>query len=316
MTGQIQAGTLIGIAPEAVYGTYVAPTRFFALKSESLSENWAHVQRRLLRGIADSMGMVAGFHHVEGDLSMELYHTLLPHFLYASRNEVTKSGAGPYVYTTTPVHVGDVRDLPPDNYSLSITLVKGGEVFAFTGCTVSQMQFTQEEGIPTMTISIIGSAEAEESAPSPTFPATDVPFNAGQYTIQVPIASTITSVENFTFTVNDNAEPQFRLSNNSGATWVKFGEREVSAELTVDFESRAEWDAFKAITATSVSIKMTSGAHSVELRLPQAVRETYEIDGASDQGSPVMANCNYQGTYDPVTSKSYEIIVTTSEDIS
>jgi hypothetical protein len=244
-------------------------------------------------------------------------HTVLPYFLYASRNQVVKSGAGPYVYTTTPLHVGDVSDLPTaGKKSLSITVMKAGQVFGFVGCVVSQMSFTVEEGIPTMTFSIVGSAEDSESTPTPTFVTADLPFNAGQYNIQVPVSTQVLDVESFSFTVNDNAEPQFRLSENSGAQWVKFGEREVTCEMSRDFSSRAELELFKTITATSVLITLTSGANIVTLRESNAVREVYEIDGASDQGSPIMASVTYHGAYDSVTSKAYEITVTTTENIA
>jgi hypothetical protein len=314
MAGQIQGSTIVGIAFETTYGTYVPPTRFFPIRSESLSEAWNHVNRRLLRGIVDSSGYVAGNHSVEGNITMELLPAVLPHFLYVSRNSIVKSGAGPYVYTCTPTHIGDSVLLTKP--SLSITMMKAGVVFGFTGCVMSQLTITVEEGIPTMSIDIVGSQEATQTTPTPTFLATDLPFNAGQYNIQIPTASQIFAVESFTFTVNDNAEPQFRLSSNSGAQWVKFGEREATLEINRDFESRAEWDLFKALTSTTPKITLTNGASIVDITMPRAIRATYEIDGASDQGSPVMASVNYEASYDVTTSRAYQIVVTTAENIT
>lgn len=305
----IGAQTVVGIAFETTYGTWVAPTRFFPVKSESLSEPFAHVARRLIRGVADNLGHVAGNHHVEGDLVMELYPDLLPYFLYVSRNSISKSGAGPWTYTTTPTHVGDSTALTKP--SISINVFKAGESFGFRGCVVSGMEIGVEEGIPILTVHIIGSQESDQADPTPTFLTTDVPVNATGWNIQIPDASQIFTVENVTWSVNDNCEPQFRLGN-TGAQWVKFGEREVKAEAVRDFNSRTEFDAYKAVTATSFTLILTEGARSVTIKMANVTRETYEIDPSDDQGSPVMATINYMGNYNIATSKAYEIVCISS----
>ena len=306
MPQYIGAQTIVGISFETVYGTFVPATRFFPVKSENLTEPFKHVARRLIRGVADNLGHVQGNHNVEGDLVMELYPDVLPYFLYVSRVSIVKTGAGPYQYVTTPVHVGDSTALTKP--SISINVFKAGESFGFCGCAVSGWDLSVEDGIPIITVHIIGSKELDQADPTPVFLTTDVPVTAVGWAIQIPDASAILTVEDVTFSVNDNAEPQFRLGN-TGAQWVKFGEREVKAECTRDFNSRAEFDLYKVVTATSVTIILTQGSKIVTIKMANVTRETYEIDGSTDQGSPVMAKISYMGNYDITTSKSYEVTV-------
>lgn len=309
MPGQIGATAYLGISHETTYGTYVAPTRFFPIKSCSLKQVWAHRPRRVIRGIADNLGYVAGNNHVEGDIVMELMPDVLPYFLYVMRCSVVKTGAGPYQYVTTPVHIGDARSLPGTPKGMSIVLYRGGEVNAFLGCVVSQLKITIEEGIPILTLSIIGSSEVDQADPTPTFIATDLPISAGGFNFQLPTASTVLTVENMTFTVNENAQPQFRLNNTGAAQWVKFGERSVNLEVTRDYEDRVEWDLFKALTATTCTVVLTQGTRSITIKMDNVVRETYEIGDVSDQGSVILASVNYVGNYNAGTSKSYELTI-------
>jgi hypothetical protein len=309
MPQYIGAQTIVGIAFETVYGTYAPPVRFFPVKSENLTEPFQHVARRLIRGVADNLGHVAGNHNVEGDIVMELYSDVLPYFLYVSRVSIAKTGAGPWVYTTTPAHVGDSVSLTKP--AISINVFKAAESFGFIGCVVSGWELGVEDGIPVVTFHIIGSKELDQVDPTPAFLTTDVPFSAPSWNIQIPDAASITTVEDFTFSVNDNAEPQFRLGN-TGAQWVKFGEREVKATVNRDFNTRAEFDLYKAVTATSVTLILTQGANTITIKMANVTRETYEIDGSTDQGSPVMAAVSYMGNYNIATSKSYEVVVSTA----
>lgn len=309
MPNYIGAQTVVGIAFETVYGTFVASTRFFPVKSENLTEPFKHVPRRLIRGVADNLGHVQGNHNVEGDIVMELYSDVLPYFLYVSRVTIVKSGTGPWTYTTTPAHVGDSTALVKPG--MSINVFKAGESFGFSGCVVSGWELSVEDGIPLITVHIIGSKELDQADPTPAFLTTDVPFSAPSWNIQIPDASQIFQVEDMTFSVNDNCEPQFRLGN-TGAQWVKFGEREVKAEVTRDFNSRAEFDLYKSVTATSVTLVLTQGSNTVTIKMANVTRETYEIDGSTDQGSPVMAKVSYMGNYNISNSKSYEVIVVTA----
>lgn len=315
MPVDIGATGFAGIAFETTRGTYVAPTKFFPIRSESLKYNQDTQWRRVIRGIADLLGAVNGNSFVDGDIEMELLHDVLPYFLIASRNTVVKTGAGPTVYTSTPQHGAQNAASAIGKPSLSITVVRDGVAFGYVGCQVGSMSFSQDEGIATMTMSIVGMDEATQSVPTPTF-GTSVPFGMGMYNIQVPTPTQVFDVDNFDLQIEDSLEPQHRLQSLRSPRFLKYGEREITLTLDRDFNDRTEYDAFKALTAQSVTVTLTNAPNIVAFKLPVAIKETYEVGGLASQGDLIRASIPYKGMYDAATSKAYEIIVTTSEVIS
>jgi hypothetical protein len=98
---------------------------------------------------------------------------------------------------------------------------------------------------------------------------------------------------------------------------VSFGQREVTAKMSRDFQTRTEYDTFKALTPASVSFVWTKAANKkVTFKMAAATRETYDLDGLSDQGTLHMASIQWQGTFDVATSKAYEIICLSQENIT
>jgi hypothetical protein len=147
-----------------------------------------------------------------------------------------------------------------------------------------------------------------------TWPTT-TPFGAGQYTVEIPTGSTITEVDTFEFQVEDNAEPQYRMkSTGRGATFVKFGEREVTTTVERDFQTRADYDAFKAMTAQSLSITASKGINNnIVLTMPVSIKDTYEVN-LSGQGDLVRASISYMNLVGPSTP-SYTVVCKSQENI-
>lgn len=310
MAPGIGAAGIMGIALETVSGTYVAPTKYVPFMSESLTSTQATIWRRPIRQSADIIGAVPGNFNVEGDLQIEAMEDIVPYFLHAGRHTTNKSGTTPdfqYVFTPSPAAI--------PTKTLSITVVRNGIVFGFVGCVVSSFTFTVEDGIMMMNMSVLGQDEAVQSAPTPTWPTT-VPFGAGQYSVEIPTASPVLDTDAFEFSVENNAEAQFRLkSTGRGAQFIKYGERSATINFERDFESRTDFDAFKALTSQSITVNASKTAtRSIALLSPTTIKDTYEVQN-SGQGDLVRAAISYNCVID-VTGKSYEITVKTSEDIT
>jgi hypothetical protein len=312
MPVDIQATGFVGIAFETTAGTYVAPTKFFPIRSESMAFTQDNQERRVIRGIADRLGMVAGPAAVEGDLEMEILHDVLPYLLYASRNTVVKTGAGPYTYTTTPLHGA----LPVTQRTVSVTVVKDGVAFAYTGCVVGSMSMTVDAGVLVGTFSLRGRDEASATVPAAPVFSSSEPFGHGAYTIGNPTGTTVFDVDTFTLNIEDNATSENRLSNTRGAQFVRFGERSVSLAMTRDFQDRTEYETWKLLTARSVTVAAASGANSVTARVHRGIKSAYNTGGLGTQGDLVRAEITYEGMYDAASSKAYEFIVVTTENIT
>jgi hypothetical protein len=308
MAPGIGAAGIMGIALETVAGTYTAPTKYVPFMSEGLNFTQATRWRRPIRNTPDVVGGVPGDAHVEGDMSIEALHDVVAILMHTARTSVVKTGAGPYKYVFSPTSGA----IPAK--TCSITMVKNGIVFGYTGMVISEFTFTIEEGALMFNPSFLGRDEAVQSAPTPTWP-TSAPFGAGMYNVQIPTASQVFDTDTFEFTVNDNGEPQFRLKDTGrGAQFIKYGEREVGLSLARDFESRTDYDAFKALTAQAIKLSATNGANSIIIDMLSAIKDSYEVANNS-QGDLVRAEIEYIGTLG-ASGVPYTVEVNTTENIT
>lgn len=308
MPAGIGASGIAGLAVETVPGTYVAPTKFFPFLGEGLVTSQETVWRRPIRQSADILSAVPGNFHMEGDMSLEALEDVVLYFLAASRTNFVKAGTSPnFTYTITPTSAGVA------NKTLSITLVRNGIVFGYTGVTTSSFTFGINDGLLTFDVSLMGRDEATQTTPTPTWP-TSTPFGAGMYSIEFPTGTPVTDTDTFEFQNEDNAEPQFRLkATGRGADFIKYGERSATLSAERDFVTRTDYDAFKALTAQTVTITATRTANNViSLLMPVAIKDTYEVT-APGQGDLVRASIAYQLVMDS-TGKSWQIVLKTQED--
>jgi hypothetical protein len=307
----IGAQGFLGIALEVTSGTYVAPTLYVPIMSESLQYQQATNFRRPIRQSADIVGAVAGDAHIEGDISMEAFEDVVALFLCAARATKVKTGSTPnFVYAFT----GNANAVAAT--TLSITVIRNGIVFAYTGCTVGSFNFTVDNGTLMFNASIVGRDEATQSAPTPTWPTTQIPYGAGTYSIEIPTGSAVLDTDTFTFSVEDNATPQYRLNSTTrGAQFVSFGERTVQLSVERDFETKAEFASFKALTNNTVTVSASKGANnSITLLVPVAIRDTYEV-GLSGQGDLIRAAVQFNGVLN-TTGEAYKVTVKTQLDIT
>jgi tail tube protein len=308
MTVGTGAQGFLGFAVETAPGTYTAPTNFVPVMSESLKIVQETNFRRPIRQSADIIGAVAGDRHVEGDITMEAFEDVVALFLDCARTTSATSGTTPnFIYTFT----GSPNATPAK--TMSITVVRNGVVFAYVGCVVSSFHFTIDNETLMFNPSILGLDEAVQSAPTAIWGSTiqSLPYGAGTFNLQIPTATQIFDADNFDFGVDDSGTPQYRLKDTgTGASFISFGERSVTLSLDRDFQSRADYDAFKALTSQTVTIKATKGTNnSITITMPAAVKDTYEV-ALSGEGDLTRASIAYNGVIDS-TGKAYTIAVAT-----
>jgi len=310
----IGGGGFIGVALEVTPGTWLTPTWFIPISNESLKYVQDTVWRRPIRQNVDVLGGVAGNARVEGDIQMEAFEDFVSVFLYAARAGRVKSGTASPGFTY--VHTGNSLAIPAK--TLSITVVRNGIVFGYVGCVVSSFGFSIQDGQLMFNVSILGQNEAVQALPTATW-LTGIqaaPYGAGTYNIQIPTSTQVFDCDNFEFTVEDNGEAQYRLkSTGQGAQFVNYGERSVSMTIDRDFENRTDYDAFKALTAQTITLIASKGANnSITINMPAAIKDTYEV-GLSGQGDLIRASISYQGTFDPTLTSAYKVTCLAQTDI-
>jgi hypothetical protein len=292
-------------------GIYTAPTKYFPILNETLKQNQATQYRKPIRHMVDVLGAVQGDVHIDGDVVLEALPDVMPYFMDASRMTVVKTGAGPYTYTGTPNALG----IPTK--TLSITIVRNGVVFGYTGCCVSQFKLDIANGILQATYSMIGQNELVQSLPTDSY-TNDVPFGEGMYNLQLPTGTQIFDADTFSFTVNDNATPEYRMRNDTvGASFVNWGERDVTADLTRDFVSRADYDAYKTLATQAMSFTAAHAVSttSVAVTIPGNMRDTHTTN-LDSPGNVVRSKIAYKGLWDTGTARTYQLVVVTNENMT
>ena len=303
----IGAAGIVGVSHEAVVGTYLAPTEYIPVRSESIQFLQDVNYTRPIRGVPDPIHGVKGNGHVEGDIEMEITEDMLAMLLYAARMDVTKAGAGPYTYDFVPSSAAEAP-----NKTLSITVERNGIVFGYVGCVIAGMEITVDNGILVGTFNILGQDESTETGPTPAWPTTP-PYGADTHTISIA-ATPVTTVDTFSWKLDDSGEAVFRLGS-LAATYVKFGERSVEATVEMDFEDKTEYTAYRALTAQELLFESDQDINNfIHITTHAMIMGTYEV-GLDGQGDLIRASIEYVAKYSDSDSEVYNIAISSDVEI-
>jgi hypothetical protein len=316
MTVEVGGAGTVGLAVEAVLGTYIAPTKWVPIRSESLSFVNDLIYRHNIRGVADRQGVIPGYSHVEGDIVFEPTADTLPYFFYAARVTPVKSAGPPYTYTFTPAHVAKASTAAgaTNRKTLSLLIQRGGNPMAYVGCSVGQLAFTIEDGVLICTATIIGVDESAQSAGTPAWPTT-APWGPGKLSLELPTATPRADVSTFSLTINDNLVTANRLNGQRKAAYQNWGEREVSMSFEADFDTLTDFNIFVAGTSQSASFKAigTVGSDEFSVVMAASFIDAYTAN-LSALGDVVGTSAGLHGVYG--TTDSYVAVVKTAENIT
>lgn len=264
----------VGIAVETTPGTYVAPTTYVPIISESFQYTEDRYISPAIRKSTIANDVKQNFYHAEGDIDMEVDTSTIVYFLHCTRTSVVKTGAGPYNYVYTPS--GGASAGPNGNNAttktLSVTIVRNLQVFKYVGCVVGSFNFRVENGILMATFTMMGLGEVSintDTPPTPTFTTPDL-LGAAAHTVSlapvvtsptVPTWVVSTNFQTYQFNVNDNGAAQNRINSSRQAAFISFGETEATISATRDFEVRADYDNFVATNFQAFQLKSSNGVN-------------------------------------------------------
>jgi hypothetical protein len=298
---------------ETTYGTPVDPSAagvgvWVPIISESLQYTEAKYYSPQIRQSAIVSDVKQSYYHVEGDIVMEVDPNYMPYFMYASRHTVVKAGAGPYTYVATPTNVG--ATYPGGSArGLSIVPIRNSIGFMYSGCVVNQWAFTIENGVLRVTMSILGLAETDIAGAVTQSWLDPMLYGAAAHVISVdaagltPAFATADSTFNgFTWTANYNGSAQNRIVQNRSATYISYGETELTYETELDFVSKAEYNAMKANTLRAIKLESaerggvtyTAATDGFRLTTYRSNYDVYQV-GLSGIGDLIMARVTGRG---------------------
>lgn len=298
----------LGFAFEAVKGTYVPPTIYIPI----LSESFRYVEDRYfspqIREDTIVSDVKQGYYHIEGDFEMEIDTDFVPHLLYCTRHTIVKSGAGPFTYTFTPSDAGATSTAASGavQRTASITIERNNVEFGYSGCTLGSLRVFVDEGILKMGGNLVGEKDNTATGDTPTWSAPSL-FGADATAISVgasglsPAYSVVNDFNGYEFEANFNAEAQNRIRRDRSASYVAFGETELTLTTELDFIDKTEYDAFVATTQKAVQLESLIGgasfaaaAEAFRLQTFRGVYETYDL-GLSGLGDLIMAGVTMRG---------------------
>lgn len=317
MSNDLQGQGVLGIAFETAIGTYVPPTKWIPIRSETLARTESKKYRMNIRGIADRTPGVQGNQEVAGDIAFEVTHDTLPYFLYLARVNIAKVGAGaPYTYTFTPAHVARPSTAASGaaRRTASILVARSGHGFGYVGMSVGQLAFTYDDETLVCTASLAGVGEADQTIPSQTWPTSSV-FGPVENSVELPTATARADLDSLSFTINDNVSSEHRIDGSRDPAFVRWGEREVTASAEVDFDTLADYNHFLAQDIQELTIKAIrdAAAESIVFTLKGTIEDSYAVN-LSSLGDLNRAAVDYHATYN--AADAYQIVCKTSENIA
>lgn len=329
MPAGIGGGGSVGVAFETTMGTYVAPTIFAPILNESLRYTEAKYYSEQIRQQSMHSDVKSGYYHVEGDIQLEVDPNNILYWLYGTRHNITKTGAGPFNYVFTPSSAGSASTAtgPTTSKTLSITIVRNNVVFGYTGCVLGGYEFMVEDGVLKATLNILGLAEAVQADPTEAFIA-PVLYGADAHSIYLAAsaaAPTFTTPDvnfnGFTFRANFNAEAQNRIVTQRSASYISYGITEAEIESELDFLTRTDYD--NMVNNTTRAIRMLSlnggatlaaATDGIKLQGNRVSYETYDI-GLEGMGDLIMAGFTGKIII-PSGGNAYEIEVKSAVSIT
>lgn len=273
----------LGVKAETTWGTFVAPTRFYPLISESLTED---IDRLESEGIVAGARTIrseqwaAGNVDVGGDIQTELYQQGMGAFLKACFGAVSTSGVGPYTHTFTP---GDLTD---DHLSVQVgkpDVAGTVQPFSFYGMKVTEWEMSIEAGgLVTLTTSLTGKqlATSDALATASFGSGSATPFTFKHAT--ATIAASSANVKKMTIKGSNGLDADRRfIGSEYRAEPLEAELREYGGTVDLEFESLAQYNRFRNATEVALVSTISAGA-SASLTTTMNVRfdgSTPEVDG-------------------------------------
>ena len=273
----------LGVKAETTWGTFVAPTRFYPLISESLTEE---IDRLESEGIVTGLRVLntaqwaAGNVDVGGDIQTELYQQGMGALLKACFGAVSSSVSAPYAHTFTP---GDLTD---DSLSVQVGKPDGAgtvQPFSFSGMKVTDWELSMEAGgLVTLSTSLVGkqlaTSESLATASFGTGAATPFTFKHASATI----AGGAANVKKLTISGSNGLDTDRRfIGSEYLAEPLEAELREYGGTVDLEFESLTQMNRFRNANEVALVATISAGA-SASLTVTMNVRfdgATPEVDG-------------------------------------
>lgn len=279
----------IGWAEESAFKTPVTAAKFIEIESESLKFEQkpnvvpllGHVsQRRTVTSKASSAGSF------RAPVLWEGVEQLLKHAM----GGVSTTGPSGGYYTHTFALAAELPTGLTIECNRNDAAISGNASFQYAGCKIGKFTLTQEMEQPLMMdVEILGSGLLTLiAATSKTFPTYDA-IDYAQVTVaaidpgggsefNLPLKSLKITIDN---ALHDD---QYRLGSAVRAGITRGGQRKISIESEIEFESLSAYNFYKGLLTDNLRFKWVSGSRSLQIDFPKCTFEGE--DPSSEDAGP------------------------------
>lgn len=306
MPAGLGGGGWMAFSLEAENGVYQPPntagTVFIPILTDSFQYREDKYYSPQIRQQVIVSDVQQSYYHIEGDIRMEADPNFLPYMLACSRHEVAFATG---VYTYTPSSAGSVfseSGIGPK--TASITIARNDILFGYAGCVAGGFELTIDNGVLIYTFNMLGLSENDVDEGDEGTPAWIDPnlFGAAAHAVYVDesgtapaFADTDVNFNGFTFNANFNASAQNRLVRNRAATYIAYGESEITYTTELDFVDKAEYNSYQDAETRAIRLESIKGGAdwagaTVGHRLTcyRTAYDTYEV-ALGGMGDLIMA---------------------------
>lgn len=319
----------LGFAFEAVKGTYVPPTIYIPILSESFRYMEDRYFSPQIREETMFQDVKQGYYHIEGEIEMEADARFLPHLLHCAPHTIVKGGAGPFTYDFTPSGAGSTSTGAGNvQKTASITIVRNEVAFGYAGCTLGSCRFFIDEGILKFSTNMFGESDAGAVAlPTASWSAPSL-FGADASAVFSDVAGAAPAFatqelgfEGYTWEANFNPTAENRIVRTRSANYIAFHQTEITLDTSLDFAERSDYDDFVATTQRAFRLESLNGGatyaaatDAVRVDTHRLVFETYDL-GLSGLADIIKAGVTGQGI-GIAGGDAYKISVKSPTDIT
>ncbi len=258
----------IGVKAETTYGTYIAPTAFFPLISESVKFDIGRIESKAIRAnrlVMDSGDWAAGQKTGSGQVNLELYDRTSAILFVHALGSVTTTGSGPYTHTITPGNLlGKSLTMQVGRPSTDGTV----RVFSYLGTKIKSWTLTAKANeLVKMTLDVLARDEdTAQTLASASYTSGLKPFVFTGAAVSVG-GSSLSNCREFTIQGTNSLSDRRVVSSALMLEPVDGDQRSIKGTITMEFDSMTQYARYTGATEAAVVLTFTSGSNSITITM-------------------------------------------------
>ena len=252
----------IGYGEESTYGTSATRSYWQEINNESLVLQEARIETNSLtrRGTLNRQ-VAQGARSVTGNIEFDAQYGGWGKLAKHAFGQIDTTSPDPTNAPTAKLHTFTVADTLPTGLTFEAFRDTSGfttepnKAHVYVGCKINTMEFScAVNEILKINLGIMGQNESREAKGTPNYSTEKL---AVYHQGCVTWGSTDRPIESFNIQLNNNLEMRPKLCSNLTREPIQSGKVEITGSFSMEFDTWAEYDDFKAATERQLEVDFT-----------------------------------------------------------